>query len=332
MVGIPREIAQELLRCSQFLAFFKMATKYLAITFFFSLVVIEPVHRHFGKDYLPSSGNDTDVESMLWSELYSKPTFLLNSRADDEKEPKKEPTPPSTGFLWMYVAFVYFFSGLAIYLIITETKRIIRIRQQYLGSQSTVTDRTIRLSGIPVELRSEDKLKETIEQLEIGKVESVTMCRDWKELDDLMDRRMQVLRKLEEAWAVHLGSKNRSGAPNNSSRRSADRSGEDEESQLLPEDGTEQDNERSHDQDRPTTRIWYGFLKLQSQKIDAIDYYEEKLRKLDEKIKLVRKKGFKPTPLAFVTMDSPASCVGFLLSLDFDSAKPLLANGSSGNT
>lgn len=307
-----------------------MATKFLAITFFFSLVVIEPVHRHYGKDYAPSSGNDT--ESMLWSELYTKPTFLLNARAGEEKEPKKEPTSPSTDFLWMYVAFVYFFSGVAIYLIVTETKRIIRIRQYYLGSQSTVTDRTIRLSGIPPELRSEDKLKETIERLEIGKVESLTICRDWKELDDLMDRRMQVLRKLEEAWAVHLGPKSGSAAQNHSISRSGNHFGEDEESQLLPDEEISQGHERSHDQDRPTTRIWYGFLKLQSQKIDAIDYYEEKLRKLDEKIKLVRKKGFKPMPLAFVTLDSPASCVGFVLSLTSYYTKHPLANGSSGNT
>ena len=147
-----------------------------------------------------------------------------------------------------------------------------------------------------------------------------------------MDRRMSVLRKLEEAWAVHLGSKNRSGASNNSSRRSDNRSGEDEESQLLPDDERDRDQDRSNDQDRPTTRIWYGFLRLQSRKIDAIDYYEEKLRKLDEKIKLVRKKGFKPTPLAFVTMDSPASCVGLHLTFDVGYTENLLANGSSGNT
>ena len=295
------------------MAFFKMATKFLAITFFFALVVIEPVHRHYGKDYIPSTGNDTDAESMLWSEFYTKPTLLLNSGASENKEANKEPTSPSTDFLWMYVAFVYFFSGLAMYLIVTETKRIIRVRQHYLGSQSTVTDRTIRLSGIPVELRSEDKLKETIERLEIGKVDSLTICRDWKELDDLMDRRMQVLRKLEEAWAVHLGSRNGSVAQNQNSSRSSNHHGEDEESQLLQEDGNAQTNRQPYAQDRPTTRIWYGFLKLQSQKIDAINYYEEKLRKLDEKIKLVRKKGFKPTPLAFVTMDSPASCVGCFL-------------------
>lgn len=292
-----------------------MATKFLAITFFFSLVVIEPIHRHYGKDYPLSRSNDTDIESMLWSQMYTKPAFLLKSRIGEEKGPKEEPSPPSTDFLWMYVVFVYLFSGLAMYIIVTETKRIIRIRQQYLGSQSTITDRTIRLSGIPVELRSEDKLKETIEQLEIGKVESLTICRDWKELDDLVDRRMQVLRKLEEAWAVHLGG---SGAHDYLASRSNNHFGEDEESQLLQGDENEQSHGRSRAQDRPTTRIWYGFLKLQSRKIDAIDYFEEKLQKLDERIKSVRKKGFKPTPLAFVTLDSLAACVGFVLILTSD--------------
>ena len=44
-----------------------------------------------------------------------------------------------------------------------------------------------------------------MEDLEIGKVESVMLCKDWRELDNLIDERMNVLRKLEEAWTVHLG-------------------------------------------------------------------------------------------------------------------------------
>jgi calcium permeable stress-gated cation channel len=290
-----------------------MAIKFLAIAFFLALVVIEPVHSHFGKDYAPAYGNDTDAESMVWFEKYQKPTFLLNSGAGEAKDPEEEPSPPPTHFLWMYVVFVYLFTGIALYLIVTETKRIIRIRQDYLGSQSTITDRTIRLSGIPVELRTEGKIRETIERLEIGKIESLILCRDWKELDDLMDRRMQVLRKLEEAWTVHLGDRRGPGSLDHSNSRSANHTAEDEESQLLQGDENERSRVLSYARGRPTTRIWYGFLKLQSQKIDAIDYYDEKLRKLDEKIKLVRKKGFKPTPLAFVTFDSAASCVGSVL-------------------
>jgi hypothetical protein len=60
---------------------------------------------------------------------------------------------------------------------------------------------------------------------------------------------------------------------------------------------------------RPMTKIWYGRFKLRYKNVDAIDYYEEKLRRLDEQIKALRKKDFEATPLAFVTMDSVASAV-----------------------
>ena len=213
----------------------------------------------------------------------------------------------STDYLWMYLVFVYFFSGVGLYLIIKETQKIIRIRQDYLGSQSTVTDRTIRLSGIPVQLRSEEMIKETVENLQIGKVESVTLCRDWGELDNLLVQRMGVLRKLEEAWTVHLGYQNSSKA--HLSGHVSQGNGEDEESRLLNGDEGEQNHVSSYAEGRPMTRIWYGFLHLQSRRIDAINYYEERLRKLDEQIKSARKKEYKPTPLAFVTLDSTAAAV-----------------------
>ena len=205
----------------------------------------------------------------------------------------------------MYLAFVYFFSGVAVYLIVNETRKVIRVRQDYLGSQSTLTDRTIRLSGIPEQLRSEQMIKETVENLDIGKVESVTLCRNWGELDDLISERKMVLRKLELAWTTHLGYK-RPTKPS-TSHLSQQSNGDDEESRLL--DGNNNDQEHVYAQDRPTTKIWYGFLNLQSRKIDAIDYYEERLRNLDAKIETVRDKEFKPTPLAFVTLDSTAAAV-----------------------
>ena len=89
----------------------------------------------------------------------------------------------STDYLWMYLVFVYAISGFIIYLLVTETERIIGIRQQFLGSQHTVADRTIRLSGIPSSLRSEKSIKDYIERLDIGRVDSVSLCHGWKELD-----------------------------------------------------------------------------------------------------------------------------------------------------
>lgn len=288
-----------------------MAIRFLAVTLFFSLAVILPVHIHYTGDWgFSTNGTDPNANSTSYPNLSSR-TLLLQ---DDGDQPPNDfwegLLAPPTDFLWMYVAFVYLFTGLALYLIVTNTKKIIRIRQNFLGSQSTITDRTIRLSGIPEELRSEEKIKETVENLEIGKVDSVMLCRNWKELDDLMENRMGVLRKLEEAWTVHLGY-TRSKDHRASLRRvqAPTSGGEYEHSPLLDEDANGQSLVTPYAQDRPVTRIWYGFLGLQSRRIDAIDYYEEKLRKLDEQIKSARKKEYKPTPLAFVTLDSTAACV-----------------------
>jgi calcium permeable stress-gated cation channel len=285
----------------QFLRFFGFAIKFLTIAFAFALVIILPVHFKFtGKTGL-QPGNGT-AEADFFPYAYR----LQHGFYDDmELLGKKEETKPDTGYLWMYVAFVYLFTGLAIYLLVQETIKIIGVRQMILGSQSTVTDRTIRLSGIPPELRSEEKIQNFIEELEIGKVDSVMLCRDWGELDELMAKRMRCLRRLEESWTLHLGHRRK---PSTSVPIVEPRDQDDEEAGLLSGFDDSQAHVSSYERDRPTTKLRFGFLNLQSRKIDAIDYYEEKLRNLDEKIKEARKKEYKPTPLAFVTMDSTAAC------------------------
>lgn len=298
-----------------------MASKYLASIFFFSLVVILPIQVHYTGDYGvggKQQSNDTDAENTMWLQMYTHSPFSQVDYVEEGKKPRAGIKEPPSGYWWMYVGFVYLFTAMALYLIIVETKRVIRIRQNYLGSQSTITDRTIRLSGIPPESRSEEKIREIIEGLEIGKVETVTLCKNWRKLDDLVEERLNLLRKLEESWTVYLGHKNGSGnrkyVNSQQSHQTNSLNGEDEESRLLESGNGEQSHGSSYAQDRPKTRIWYGFLGLQSQKVDAIDYYEEKLRKLDERIKAAREKDYEATPLAFVTLDSPASCVSIMSS------------------
>jgi calcium permeable stress-gated cation channel len=219
-----------------------------------------------------------------------------------------------TSYLWSYLVFTYTFTALALYFIVSETKKIIRVRQDYLGSQSTITDRTIRLSGIPPDLRTEEKISEILEKLQIGKVESVTICRNWKEIDNLMDERAYILRNLERVWTAHLGNKDvqrNVQTPHISEPRPSNEGVDDEDANEQEHDplmGGSNNHVTAYEKPRPTARIWYGFLKLQSRKVDAIDYYEEKLRKVDEKIKAARKKEYKPTALAFVTMDSIPAC------------------------
>lgn len=308
----------------QFLRFFRMAIKFLLITFFFSLVVFKPVHDAF-PDKVPDKSKHNST--MTFESLYAD--FSVNKDKDKDKSGYPE---LANDYLWMYLIFSYFFTGLALYLISRETVGIIGVRQSYLGSQSTITDRTIRLSGIPLSLRSEEKIKDFIEELEIGKVESVTLCRKWLELDQAMDNRTSILRKLEEAWTVYLGQRNqkRGRFPPVSSvfrRRNDTTNEEDEETGHLL--GEESNGEiELPTQPRPKATIRYGFLKFRSRYVDAIDYYEEKLRLADENVLELRKKTFEPTPIAFVTLDSVAACQMATQAVLDPSPKHLIASVS----
>ncbi|KAF2671282.1 DUF221-domain-containing protein [Microthyrium microscopicum] len=283
-----------------FLAFFKMAIKYLAVALFFSLVVIKPVHDSYPEHDKKQPHNSTLLVSQVPGSTRDQMMHLM-------KKQLVVPGVDQVDYLWMYLVFVYFFTGVALYLIIGESKKIIEIRQAYLGDQSTVTDRTIRLYGIPEDLRSESKIKEFIEYLEIGKVESVTLIRDWKMLDKSVEDRGTVLEKLERAmveYAHRLKEQRHMESPVPSTIASPL---SDDESARLLEEATASGHEFG-DKSRPQKRIWHGRLNLQHKKVDAIDYYEEKLRQLDEEISTMRKKEFPAKPLAFVTMDSIASC------------------------
>jgi hypothetical protein len=271
-----------------------MSIKFVGVAFLLTSAVIAPINNHyFGLppplDHSPenTSSHNFDIVSNAGHQHISNPNST-----------------------WAHMVFTYILTGLAVYFLLAETRKIIKIRQDYLGSQCTITDRTIRLSGIPKDLRSEEKLTQIIEKLEIGKVESVTLCRDWKYLDGLMDQRASVLRKLEEAWSVYLGkmSVNLDVMSPPDAQHSIDDHVDDirqEDDGLLSE--TENQN-TNYDKPRPKIRIWYGFLKFQSRKVDAINYYEEHLRKFDEKIVDAREKEYIPSSLAFITMDSIPAC------------------------
>jgi len=298
-----------------YLAFFKMAMKFLVVTLFFALAVIKPVHdthqdKEGKKPPFPGDGENNPNET--------RSAFSTVAAGYEEY----------TDYLWMYLVFVYLFTALILYLIVSETRKIIDVRQQYLGSQTTITDRTIRLSGIPQNLREEGKIKEFIEDLQIGQVESVTLCKSWRELDNRMAERRIIVRKLEEAWTVHLGSKRVERSLETLpvvQPRPSEHENDNEASYLLSlEENAHQITSISRP--RPTARIWYGRFKVQYRNVDAIDYYEEKLRRLDENIKSLRKKDFEPTPLAFVTMDSVASAQMAIQAVLDPSPLQLLAN------
>ncbi|KAM0263548.1 hypothetical protein ACHAQJ_001167 [Trichoderma viride] len=296
-----------------------MATRIFAIMTFFAFVVLWPINYSY-RNFQPLLGGNhtTGDDPEDWDDLYRPIGLPLNSIylgvAGDgiEKDKSRERT-----FLWAYVFFTYFFVALTIYFINKETFRIIGYRQDYLGSQSTLTDRTFRLTGVPVAFRSEARIRAIIEKLRIGKVEAVSICRDWRTLDTIVEERKQILHKLEVSWARYRNYQQRSAAENaryrngrtDSSRNDSHISQGDEESgedwRLL---GDNSNQTHISEGDRPQASIRYGIFGLRSRKVDAIDYYEEKLRRIDDKVIEARKKEYATTDMVLVTMDSVASC------------------------
>ncbi|KAI0459318.1 DUF221-domain-containing protein [Xylaria acuta] len=273
-----------------FLSFFKMSLRLFAMMLFFSAAVLWPIHRAF----------DT-------SDPYSNKSYLDTMKNKDSLGDKNH------SYLWSYLVFTWFFSLLTLYYMNSETFKVVKIRQDYLGTQSTVTDRTFRLTGIPRDLRTEEKIKEFVENLEIGHVRGVNLCRDWAEIDGLMVQRRNTLHKLEEAWNAYRSQK--AVVP-----RAAihDNVGNDGDDQIDDHEEHAEENGRllagdslrglMGERERPKIRLRFGFLKMRNRKIDALDYYEEQLRRVDEKIRDARKKNYAPTDTAFVTMDSIAAC------------------------
>lgn len=271
-----------------FLAFFKMAIRFTALATVLAFTVLLPIQYYY-------DGSKIKFTSFsMWA--------LGNNRHPDEGKPKKLDGP----YLWAYLFFVYIFTGLATYLLVDATKKVIAVRQKYLGGQVTITDRTIRLSGVPPELRSESALRQYMDELNIGKVESVTICRDWLELDKLMEQRDRALRSLEAAYTSYYGFRRTlySDPDELPTTASTPGSTDSEDAPLLAPHGS---GPHSHKTNRPMHTFRHGPFKIHTKTVDSIDHYTALLQTLDEKITVARKKTYKPVPIAFVTMSSTAS-------------------------
>ncbi|KAL7924420.1 hypothetical protein ACQKWADRAFT_286689 [Trichoderma austrokoningii] len=294
-----------------FLTFFKMATRIFAIMTFFAFVVLWPINYSYRNFQPLLGGNHTTDDPDDWDDLYRPIGLPLGSVAMGlgdkiEKDKSRERT-----FLWAYVFFTYFFVALTIYFINKETFRIIGYRQDYLGSQSTLTDRTFRLTGVPSDFRTEARIRAVIEKLRIGTVETVSICRNWKSLDKIVEERHQILHNLEVSWARYRKQQRylAASARHRNGRSNPHISEDDEEAGenwgLL---GGGSGQSHISEGDRPQVSLRYGIFGLRSRRVDAIDYYEKQLRRIDDLVIEARKKEYDTTDMVLVTMDSVASC------------------------
>lgn len=193
---------------------------------------------------------------------------------------------------------------MALYFIHRNYKRFIRARQLFsLELVHSIPARTVMVTQIPPQLRSEKTLAEYFENMGLS-VESVNLCREVGSLKNLLDRRTDALLKLESAWVAYLG---------NPADVEPHASVNHETSPLIDLDAPEVEAQRKRlvvpHRSRPTLRpTWFG------QKVDALEYLEEEFKKADEAVQRRRRLGkFKPTETAFVTFEKMSSAVGHFL-------------------
>lgn len=176
-----------------FLQFFKMCIKSLSICLILALTILSPIrYKLTGRvDYPDDDDDGEDNYATLgsWSN-----GFLADSDSSHHL------------LWWMYTVFTYVFTFIIGRFLFKQTSLIIGLRQKYLGGQCSITDRTIKVSGLPGVLRDKEALKSHLEGLGIGKVDSIVIVKEWNELNRLFHMRKGILRLLEEYWVEYFDS------------------------------------------------------------------------------------------------------------------------------
>lgn len=292
----PEEVLQVAgLDAYVFLRFFRMCVKILLVLSVLGICFMCPVRYwltgHFDKD-LPGNValmEDTDEHSEL-------PVYLL-----------------------FCTIFTYVFTIVVYYFMFAETRHIIRTRQRFLGSQKSLTDRTIMITNVPSQMRDEKSLKAHIEQLDVGKVDSVFLAKDYTVLHSLFRRREGILRHLESLYSQYYGLDVNVLSPKfitPSVTLKVTQKEQFESSDVLysPEVGASDDvgqiysvlcNTDRHGKTKARLVLRLGFLGLWGSKVDAIHHYSWQLVHIDGEIRrLKRSSSFRPIPYAFVSMKS----------------------------
>lgn len=273
-----------------FLSFFKLGIKTLLTISLLAILILSPIRYYYTGKY--------DRDGISWVSISE--VFYSPRDGGDEL---------NDTYLWMYTVFTYVFSILVVYFTYKETIKVIETRQDYLGSQNSITDRTIRVSHIPKTLLLEDSLKSHIEEITVGKVVKVNLVYDYSPLRRLFESRRQILEQLEYLNLKEYGLKVKifTKTPSAVLKRLPS----DIDLETLPYELRNQEtNETTSLLPNlvPKDNSKLGSLFLKKTREHALETKIYKLIEIDDEIvELKSTDEFKPLGVAFVTMDSVAS-------------------------
>jgi len=242
----------------------------------------------------------------------------INGRDDDDDDDRGDAqslidprTQMFDGYSWVFLATTYVFTIICLWTMREYNSKIISVRQAYLGHQNSITDRTLRISGIPRKLRSEDELMKYVTILFGVEPESVSLCRKWDQLEQSFAERKKLISKLESLWTDYIGPDNavfNMALYEGCDRTSSYHDDDEERESLVWDDSTDLKSICARlfpDRKRPI-----GCLGLSGPNLDLLDHYGRELENLDRKIAAQREVAdLQPsTNMAFITMKSVAHC------------------------
>ncbi|KAK5169687.1 uncharacterized protein LTR77_005665 [Saxophila tyrrhenica] len=166
-------------------------------------------------------------------------------------------TPTYGTSYWAYVVVAYIFDAIIFFFLWRNYGAILRLRRQYFESkdyQRSLHSRTLLLTDIPSELRSDDGIVKITEQAKAtGDTPRAAIARNVKELPDMIEDHEEAVKDLEKVLAKYLSNPDK-----------------------LPAT-------------RPTCKAKkndMGFTK--GQQVDAIEYLSARIKTLETQIKEVR--------------------------------------------
>lgn len=288
-----------------FLCFFRMSIKILFSLSVLGLCILSPAR------YFMTGSFDKDNSTFKAVNDYLTSINVLKVAGDgSDKDENAEPV----AYLAICTVFTYIFTALIYYFLFKETNHIIKTRQKFLGSQRSLTDRTIVIKNIPSQMCNESDLKDHIQELQVGKVEQINFVYDYSPLVKLYEKRDSIVQSLEVLYSktcgidmnlfdssdiqkVHLKVNEKLIPPS------------DDYILYNPDVNTSDLSEDKYyilatDSDKYNAKRRKCFKISKSNK-ELIDSYSRELVNLSDEISLLREKAeFARLPIAFVTMDS----------------------------
>ncbi|ORZ21529.1 hypothetical protein BCR42DRAFT_488586 [Absidia repens] len=244
----------------------------------------------------------------------------------------------SSPYLIAYLIFTYFFTFVTWFFLQQNYDSYIYMRARYLLQlSSSLVCKSVIVTGLPDELRTDQALADYFENLGIGMVASCHVVRHVKKLGHILRQRARALDKLEESYVKYWGNpcRNTNYAPSGQivqyaqtnrhqpkleeqhtpiqdqiNMNSAGAISADEDIRNNTNSQSTKATDTTGNQIHLRPQIRTGFLGFFGEKVDAIDYYTKEFNSWDKMaIEARESPQFDMTSVGFVTFENMASAL-----------------------